>query len=76
MSDPVGPVITKASSRKRSLSLRWEGFVENVGFELGVMDGDSGDNDYEEGGLTNRWGDKSIQKLVRLTKWTWKLIPH
>ena len=40
-------------------SLRWEGFVEKVGFEMewkneGVMDDESGDDNRDE--LTSEWG--------------------
>ena len=37
-------------------SLRWEGFVEKVGFEPGVMDDESGDNRDD---LTSEWGGES-----------------
>jgi len=51
-------------------SLRWEGFVEKVGFEPGVK-GWMSDRWWEQG-WWERWVDKT--RLVRLTKQIWKLI--
>jgi len=36
------------------------------------MDDESGDDDKD--GLTNAWGCES-KRVMRLTKWIWKLIP-
>jgi len=35
---PVHPVVMKAVRPVGERSLRWEGFVEKVGFELGVKE--------------------------------------
>jgi len=36
------------------------------------MDADSGDDDKD--GLTSEWGSERETRLVRPTKWIWKLI--
>jgi len=58
--------------------LRWEGFVEKVGFEPGVREWRS--DRWWERGWWERWVDRWMRrwiktKLVRLTKWIWKLTP-
>ena len=46
----IGPVQSRCheGSPVDKRSLRWEGFVEKVGFELGVMDDESGDDNRDE----------------------------
>jgi len=58
--------------------LRWEGFVEKVNFEPGVKEWRS--DGWREWGWWQRWVDKWMRRwietrMVRLTKWIWKLIP-
>ena len=49
----------------KKVELRWEGFVEKVGFEPGVIDAESSDDDKD--GLTSEWGGESRQDW-----WGWQ----
>ena len=62
----IGPVQSRCheGSPVGKSSLRWEGFVEKVGFDFwawseGVMDDENGDDDIDE--LTSEWrGSRDI----------------
>ena len=75
------PMVHESSSggehRTRSL-LRWEGIVENIGFEPGTKEWRS--MDAWEWWWLQRWLDKWMRRwieitLVMLMEWIWKLVP-
>ena len=60
-------------------NLRWEGFVEKVGFEPGVKEWRS--DGWRECGWWQRWADKWMRRwvetwLARLPEWIRELIPE
>jgi len=74
----IGPVQSHchAVSPIGKKSLKWERFVVKVGFEPGVKEWRS--DGWWERGWWERWVDKWMRRwietrLVRLTKWIWKL---
>ena len=77
----IGPVQSHdvwRQSRGTTGVLKWEGFVENVGFEPAVKECTS--NGCLELWWWKRWVDKWMRRwieteLMRLMKWIWKLIP-
>ena len=73
---PVQPLSWGSPVGKRNL--RWEGFVEKVGFEPGVKEWRS--DGWREWGWRQRWVEKWMRRwietiMMRLTEWIWKLIP-
>ena len=67
----------RGEHRTRSL-LRWEGIVENIGFEPGTKEWRS--MDAWEWWWLQRWLDKWMRRwieitLVMLMEWIWKLVP-
>jgi len=77
----IGPVQSHdvwRQSRGTTGVLKWEGFVENVGFEPAVKECTS--NGCWELWWWKRWVNKWMRRwieteLMRLMKWIWKLIP-
>ena len=76
--DKSSPVPLSWGSPVGKRNLRWEGFVEKVGFEPGVKEWRS-DGCWEWRwcqGWVDKWMRRWIETgLTRLTKWIWKLIP-
>jgi len=69
----------EGSPMSKEAKLRWERFIEEVGFEPGVKEWRS-DGWWEWQwweGWVDRWMKRWIETgLTRLTKWIWKLIPE